>query len=59
LVGHVDPPPDQGADLGVDLGEFAPVDGDRLRAGGPRRLARPQAVHERPGVLERETRRQQ
>jgi len=57
LVGHVDPPPDQVADLGVDLGELAPVDGDRLRARGTRRLARPQAVHERPGVLQRETRR--
>jgi hypothetical protein len=36
LVGHIDPPPDQVADLGVDLGELAPVDGDRLRAGGTR-----------------------
>jgi hypothetical protein len=50
---------DQGADLRVDLGEPAPVDGDGFRAGHPDLATRPQAGHERPGVLQRETRRQQ
>jgi hypothetical protein len=59
LTGHLGPAPDQGADLHVDLGELAPVDGDRLRAGAAHLVARPQAVHERPGVLQGEARRQQ
>src|SRR5258708_480318 len=59
LIGHFGPSPDQGADIGVDLGELAPVDRDRLWAGIPHLVARPQAVHEWPGVLQRETRHQQ
>jgi hypothetical protein len=59
LVGHFGPLPDQGTDVGVDLGEPAPVDRDRLRAGAPGFIAGPEAVDERTGVLERETRREQ
>src|SRR4051794_6068381 len=59
LIGHFGPTLNQGADLRVDLGEPAPVDGDRFRAGLAHLATRPQAGHERPGVLQRETRRQQ
>src|SRR3954465_269036 len=42
LIGHFGPSPDQGVDIRVDLGELAPEDDDRLRAGVPRLVARPQ-----------------
>lgn len=59
MIGQIGPSPDQGADLGVDLGELAVVDRDRVRARVAGVLARPEAVHERPRVLQREPLREQ